>query len=105
MKGIPLDSLPRTIRDIVSVCRQLGQQYLWVDALCIIQDNAADKMAQIPRMADIYSGALLVISAAGTADVLDGCPLGPPELQPVQPKVFELEYPREAASTRTAWIC
>lgn len=97
MKGIPLNSLPQTIRDIVSVCRQLGQQYLWVDALCIIQDNAADKMAQIPRMADIYSGALLVISAAGTADVLDGCPLGPPELQPVQPKVFELEYPREAA--------
>lgn len=94
VKGIPLHSLPQTIRDIVSACKQLGQDYLWVDALCIIQDNTADKMAQIPRMADIYSGALLVISAAGTADVLEGCPLGPPELQPVQPKVFELEYPQ-----------
>ncbi|PTB62148.1 HET-domain-containing protein [Trichoderma citrinoviride] len=93
-KGIPLKSLPQTIRDIVSVCKQLGQQYLWVDALCIIQDDPADKMTQIPMMADIYSGALLVVSAAGTADVLEGCPLGPPELQPIQPKVLELEYPR-----------
>ncbi|UKZ53619.1 hypothetical protein TrVGV298_007414 [Trichoderma virens] len=93
MKGIPLNSLPQTILDIVSTCKQLGQQYLWVDALCIIQDDPADKMAQIPRMADIYSGALLVMSAAGTADVLEGCPLGPPELQPVPPKMIELEYP------------
>ncbi|KAM0520574.1 hypothetical protein ACHAPE_002969 [Trichoderma viride] len=93
-KGISLNSLPQTIRDIVSVCKQLRQQYLWVDALCIIQDDPADKMAQIPLMADIYSGALLVISAAGTADVLEGCPLGPPKLQPAQPKVFELEYPQ-----------
>ncbi|OTB00478.1 hypothetical protein M426DRAFT_324259 [Hypoxylon sp. CI-4A] len=100
LEGIPLDSLPQTIQDIVSVCKQLGQQYLWVDALCIIQDDTADKMAQIPQMADIYSGALLVISAAGTADVLEGCPLGSSDLQPVQPKVFELEYPQniDAAS-------
>lgn len=102
-KGISFNSLPQTIRDIVSICKQLGQQYLWVDALCIIQDDPADKMTQIPLMADIYSGALLVISAAGTADVLEGCPLGPPKLQPIQPKVLELEYPKhiEANSENT----
>lgn len=95
--------LPQTIQDIVSTCKQLGEQYLWVDALCIIQDDPADKNAQIPQMADIYSGALLVISAAGTADVLEGCSLGRPDLQPVQPKVFEVEYPQHmyAASQKT----
>jgi hypothetical protein len=93
MTGIPIASLPQTIRDVVFVCKQLGQLYLWVDALCIIQDDPDDKRTQIPQMADIYSGALLAISAAGSLGVLEGCPLGSVALQPVQPQVFELGYP------------
>jgi hypothetical protein len=42
-QGIFLDTLPRTFRDAVEVTRALGQDYLWIDALCIIQtDQKAD---------------------------------------------------------------
>jgi hypothetical protein len=108
MTGIPVAILPPTIQDVIFICKQLEQRYLWVDALCIIQDDPDDKKTQIPQMADIYSGALLMVSAAGSTGVLDGCPLGPAALQPDQPIVFELEYPREtepssgASSARTA---
>ncbi|KAK4640481.1 hypothetical protein QC761_602390 [Podospora bellae-mahoneyi] len=86
--GIPMLSLPSTIRDAVIAYIHLCQRYLWVDALCIIQDDPRDKMAQIPQMADIYSGALLVLSAAGSSGSLEGCPLGPPEMQPSPPKII-----------------
>ncbi|KAK0619560.1 heterokaryon incompatibility protein-domain-containing protein [Immersiella caudata] len=98
--GIPIASLPQTIKDAILACNHLGQRYLWVDALCIIQDDPDDKITQIPQMADIYSGALLVLSAAGSPGVLEGCPLGPPEMQPVPPIVFELSYPLDP-STRS----
>ncbi|KAK0672602.1 heterokaryon incompatibility protein-domain-containing protein [Cercophora samala] len=97
--GIPMLSLPSTIRDAVIACKHLGQRYLWVDALCIIQDNLHDKMAQIPQMADIYSGALLVLSAAGSSGSLEGCPLGPLEMQPSPPKLIELDYPLQSNDT------
>ncbi|KAK0716084.1 heterokaryon incompatibility protein-domain-containing protein [Lasiosphaeris hirsuta] len=99
MAGIPIPSLPPTIRDVIFACKQLGQPYLWVDALCILQDDLDDKMTQIPQMADIYSGSLLTISAAGSSSVLEGCPLASVELQPVQPHVFELEYPLETGGS------
>lgn len=39
---IPLDTLAATVRDAVSLVQRLGFRYLWVDALCIIQGDAAD---------------------------------------------------------------
>jgi len=52
---IPVQSLPQTIQDAVETVRRLGLQYLWVDALCIVQDDDTDKMAEIARMGVIYT--------------------------------------------------
>lgn len=41
-KRIPLDTLPQTMKDTVYVCRGMGIRYLWIDALCIIQDDQED---------------------------------------------------------------
>ncbi|KAI0177833.1 heterokaryon incompatibility protein-domain-containing protein [Pestalotiopsis sp. NC0098] len=59
-----LRHLPRTITHAMDVCRILGQRYLWVDSLCIMQDDKVDKYGQIESMGAIYSRADLVIVAA-----------------------------------------
>jgi hypothetical protein len=41
-RGIPMDSLPATFRDVVIIARNLGFRYLWIDALRIIQDSLED---------------------------------------------------------------
>ena len=72
IKNIPLSLLPRTIQDAIFVTRQLGIRYLWVDALCIIQDSPKDKMREIEEMEDIYNRATLTIAAANA----DSCSRG-----------------------------
>jgi hypothetical protein len=64
--AIPMLSLPQTIRDAVQVTRQLGIKYLWVDSLCIVQDDDKDKRQNLSQMCSIYQNALLTISAACT---------------------------------------
>ena len=70
--GIAYDDLPPSIGQAVEVASQLGIQYLWVDALCILQDSAEDKAKEIPHMNDYYRNAHVVISASGAKDVTSG---------------------------------
>ena len=57
----PLD---QTIRDSIDLVSRIGENYLWIDALCILQDNREDKVTQIPQMHKIYGKAVLTIIAA-----------------------------------------
>jgi len=63
-KAIPMVSLPQTIRDAFQITKQLRIKYLWVDSLCIVQDDDDDKVQNLPQMRSIYQNALLTISAA-----------------------------------------
>ena len=62
-RGIQLQSLPRTLCDGVRVASFLGLQYLWIDALCILQDDVSDWAVQASLMTEIYEGSSLNISA------------------------------------------
>lgn len=64
--------LPRTITDAVTVARRMGFRYIWVDALCIIQDSADDKLKELPRMSDIYRESSLTIVAASAMAAGEG---------------------------------
>ena len=55
--------LPATVRDAIYACRRLGHRYLWVDSLCIIQDDNSELRDQINHMYDIYSGSYLTFVA------------------------------------------
>ncbi|KAH8672693.1 heterokaryon incompatibility protein-domain-containing protein, partial [Tricladium varicosporioides] len=69
--GIPWDTIPHTIQDAITITRRLGIQYLWVDALCIIQ-GSLDWEVESPKMAQVYGGAFLTISAALAPDSSHG---------------------------------
>ncbi|OQV02946.1 hypothetical protein CLAIMM_08057 [Cladophialophora immunda] len=64
--------LPKTISDAIQVCRKIGIRYLWIDALCIIQDDRSDMLDQIAKMGSIYKNSTLTIVAASAERVTDG---------------------------------
>lgn len=64
--------LPKTIFDAIEVCRKVGIRYLWIDALCIIQDNSSDKLDHIANMGSIYKNSTVTIVAASAERVTDG---------------------------------
>jgi hypothetical protein len=57
-------NLPQVITDAMEVARGVGLQYLWVDALCIKQDDEGEKETQIGQMDKIYANAVVTIVAA-----------------------------------------
>lgn len=57
---------PPTLIDAVYITRALKIRYLWIDALCIMQDSAEDWAQESARMKDVYSGAILTIAAMGS---------------------------------------
>ncbi|KAK4211180.1 heterokaryon incompatibility protein-domain-containing protein [Rhypophila decipiens] len=55
--------LPAAVRDACTVVREVGRRFLWVDALCIKQDDPEDQASQIPLMDRIYSQSVLTVVA------------------------------------------
>ncbi|KAL1892344.1 hypothetical protein Sste5346_007082 [Sporothrix stenoceras] len=62
-RGIDLSTLPRTIQDAVLVCRRLNVQYLWIDALCIVQDDGDDWRREAAQMCNVYQRSHVTIAA------------------------------------------
>ncbi|KAH9480011.1 hypothetical protein JR316_0006608 [Psilocybe cubensis] len=72
MKKLDLEELPKTIQDAIIATHRYGLRYLWVDALCILQDSQADKNCEISDMRRIYHDAHLTIVAASAGRVSEG---------------------------------
>ena len=72
LEGIELSSMPKTFQDAVQVTRDLGIRFLWIDALCIVQDKNEDVINELSRMRTYYQNALVVIAASGARDVKEG---------------------------------
>ena len=73
MRQIRVGALNKNFQDAIEIARRLGQRYLWIDALCIIQDSGIDKATEITEMGDIYQNAFLTISAGLEGDSPGGC--------------------------------
>ena len=70
--GMNLLALPRTFQDAIKVTRALGQKYLWIDSICIIQGDYGDFNHECKRMEDVYSGAYCVLAASCATDQRSG---------------------------------
>ncbi len=67
--------LPRNFRDAITVTRELGLQYLWVDALCILQKTDTDPgdfQQEAGSMQDIFSSAYCVLAASSATGMNSG---------------------------------
>lgn len=66
--GIQWETLPNLFQDVVQITRQMGIHFLWIDALCIIQDDQADWQRESSNMGGIYSGAYVTIACDSARD-------------------------------------
>ncbi|KAK8092472.1 uncharacterized protein PG998_014957 [Apiospora kogelbergensis] len=69
---ISLEELPRNFRDAVAVTRGLGVQYLWIDSICIIQDEESDWYLECARMERVFSNAYCTIGASASRSSIQG---------------------------------
>ncbi|KAH8699355.1 hypothetical protein GQ44DRAFT_693949 [Phaeosphaeriaceae sp. PMI808] len=64
LTGIELDLLPATFADAVLVTRALGVRYLWIDSICMVQDDIGVLQEDLKRVEDVYSNAWCVLAAS-----------------------------------------
>lgn len=74
--GFHLSQLPQTLQDAVRVTREIGLQYLWIDALCIFQGQDAEAIndwnMEVAKMDNVYRNAYVNISAAAAQNAAGG---------------------------------
>ncbi|KAJ6781376.1 hypothetical protein PWT90_04322 [Aphanocladium album] len=77
LTALPEHNVPQTISDAIWLARKLGLRHIWIDRMCIVQDDEAVKENHIRHMAYVFANAYLTIVAAHN-DVNTGLlPLNP----------------------------
>ncbi|KAK2030529.1 HET-domain-containing protein [Colletotrichum zoysiae] len=105
MKEILWDGLPRTFQDAVAIADGLDCPYLWIDSLCIIQDDLRDWEIESAKMASVYKHSYLTIAATRASDGRDGCLLPPSERRYMWSPQISQASRAQARSCRTEAIC
>ncbi|OJD33311.1 heterokaryon incompatibility protein [Diplodia corticola] len=98
IEGFPYTDLPPLFRDAVDTALAIGIDYLWIDSLCIVQDDKEDWAFEAARMADVYMNSSLTI-AASAAPNSSGRLLGPRQTAPKAVRIPQ----RAASSTEENW--
>ncbi|KAM0812071.1 putative Heterokaryon incompatibility domain-containing protein [Seiridium cardinale] len=118
-QGLTVSRLPKTLRDAITVTRQLGHRYLWVDALCIVQDDQNSKQLELGKMSQTYKNSFVTIQPSVSKNADEGflnlrTPPPPPARLifqdspetgklPVYARTLELP-PRLTHTSERAWI-
>ncbi|KAK3690542.1 heterokaryon incompatibility protein-domain-containing protein [Podospora appendiculata] len=63
LKGFPYTDMPTVYREAVKMAHMMGVKYLWIDSLCIVQDDRDDWLREAGQMANIYANCFLTIAA------------------------------------------
>ncbi|KAF4469576.1 hypothetical protein FALBO_3521 [Fusarium albosuccineum] len=89
-QSMDYEPLPKTIQDAIAITRAMSVQYLFVDAICIIQgsngEGGLDWQREAPRMSTYYFNAFCTISASASEDASDGILIErPSRVHPVAP--------------------
>jgi hypothetical protein len=68
LAAILISELPCTFQDAINICQALSIRYLWIDSLCIVQDNKNDWEIHVELMAQIYRNAYITLGAGASSD-------------------------------------
>jgi hypothetical protein len=95
LRKLQPQAMPKTFWDAILVCRKLNIPYLWIDSLCIIQDDEDDWQQQSAMMGSFYERACFTIAASSAEDSSQGLfmepiPLGGVEIPYHDPSDNEL---------------
>jgi len=71
--SISWNILPKTFQDAIIFCTMLEVHYIWIEALCIIQDDPTDWEIESAKVADVYQQSYLTLAATGSSDDRGGC--------------------------------
>ena len=71
LDGILFGEMTPVMQDMVKTARALSIRYIWIDALCIIQDDIMDWTREAERMGSVYANAYVTICAISTSSCLD----------------------------------
>ena len=66
-KGIN-ETLPVSFEDAIHITRHLGVDFLWIDSLCIVQDDEADWLEEASKMGSIFANSYCTIAATEGKD-------------------------------------
>ena len=72
-KRVPPDAIPKTFQDALIITKELNIKYLWIDSLCIVQDNRDEWEQESKVMGSLYEKATLMIAASDAPDSSKGC--------------------------------
>lgn len=109
--GLKDMTIPRTISDAIQLMLHIGKRYLWVDSLCIKQDDENNKKKQLTIMDSIYTNAEFVVVAAAGGDAnagLSGIGSTPRRMTQTVEKIDGVEFfttqsSIQRALKRTVW--
>jgi Heterokaryon incompatibility protein (HET) len=95
---IDLKLLPKTFQDSINITYHLGIRYLWIDSLCIIQDDPDDWAQESSKMASIYRNSYLTIAATAAKDGSEGL------FKPREADTFCIEISEPQSSDQSATL-
>jgi hypothetical protein len=72
LQEIPLDEMSSVMKDAVKVCEALGLRFLWIDSLCIVQDDIKDWERESEEMGSIYLHSFITICVPASSSCHQG---------------------------------
>ncbi|KAL1633729.1 hypothetical protein SLS58_010950 [Diplodia intermedia] len=66
------ETIPGTLQDAITITGSLGIRYLWIDALCIVQDDVDDWEKEAAKMQTVYANAEVTLAATDSTDCNGG---------------------------------
>lgn len=91
-KVIDFGTLPKTFQDAIEVTRHMGIQYIWIDSLCIVQDDLDDWARESSKMASIYQNSYLTLAATAARDRSEGL-FKPRAVETCSLEICDKDYP------------